>query len=40
VAKSIRVKNADARHWGGIACSSDEVAVMAMEQRGYIRWFI
>ena len=24
------------RHWGGLACSSVEVAVMVMEQRGWI----
>ncbi|RKX28428.1 MAG: hypothetical protein DRP71_17380 [Verrucomicrobia bacterium] len=27
----------DARHWGGVARSSDEAAVMAVERRGYVR---
>ena len=26
----------DARHWDGVARSSDEVAVMAMERRGVV----
>ena len=29
-------KRTEAEHRGGVTCSSDETAVMAVEQRGYI----
>jgi len=31
-------ESTDARHWGGATCTSVEVPVMGMEQRGCIRW--
>lgn len=31
-----KVKSTNAKHRGGVACSSDEVSVMGMERRGYI----
>lgn len=37
MAKSTRVRVTDARHWGGAVRTSEEVAVMATEQRGSIR---
>ena len=32
-----RIESTNARHWDGIARMSEEVAVMAMEQRSYVR---
>jgi len=31
-------ESTNAKHWGGTACSSDEAAVMAVEQRSCIKW--
>lgn len=39
MAKSIRVKSTDARHYGGAVRSSDETSVMEVERRGSVRWF-
>ncbi len=34
--KTHKSENTDAKHRGGVTCSSDEIFVMGMERRGYI----
>jgi hypothetical protein len=32
-------ESTDAKHWGGVVCSSNEATVMVVERRDYIRLF-